>query len=156
MVRIALALSLVVLISGCCLKEIGIKPEANAVDIKKATLGDISVDVVFKFKDCCPSKEQEELAFKLQANVAEAFLSLVEECKKTGTVDPKRLDAFNKLVDLAHKTITDVILVCAMQHNKVVVAEAVQKELGLPKDTTEGWERVRNVNQQFEAWLAKK
>ena len=106
MKNVVLALTASLGLAACgCLEEVSLRPELTVSDVAKAQAGTGSVEVIWRFKDCCPSSEQEAIALRLQEGVAELWDRLVR-----GEVD---VDRYNTLVRAAHKAITEVILVCS-------------------------------------------
>lgn len=103
--RLAL-LAVAFLAASCgCIDEITLRPEMSVEDLALARTGAAAVDVTFKFKDCCPSSEQTDIALALQGSICELWDELV-----AGHVDLQR---YNDLVRAAHDSILQVILVCS-------------------------------------------
>jgi hypothetical protein len=94
----------IAILPSCCLETINMKPQMSTVDLKKATAGTANFDVVFTFKECCPSKKQKALALRLQERVGDLFDELLE-AKIT-------LDDYNSKIAAAEVAVTKVILVC--------------------------------------------
>jgi hypothetical protein len=85
-----------------------LRPELSVTELATARAGSGAVEVVWRFKDCCPSAEQEAVALQLQRGVEELWNQLV-----AGELE---LERYNGLVRAAHDAITQVILVCSAAH----------------------------------------
>jgi hypothetical protein len=126
--RIAVVLiSSTVLVSCCCLEEISIKPQVNGIDVKNGALASAFIETVFKFQECCPSKEQEQLALAIQTQLGNVFVELLKfrDTTKPSPADlDKAIDEYNKLAKVAEDTIKNVILVCrAKKENKPALVQ---------------------------------
>ncbi|HWB02966.1 MAG TPA: hypothetical protein VG796_08085 [Verrucomicrobiales bacterium] len=63
--------SLAFVISACCsLRKLTISPEISSADLKAKSFTGGKIPVTFEF-ECCPSKEQQAIALKLQQRVAQ-------------------------------------------------------------------------------------
>ncbi|MBI3582359.1 MAG: hypothetical protein HY096_00225 [Nitrospinae bacterium] len=104
------------LLGGCCLKSINLKPELNALDLKAVKAGSADFNVIFEFKDCCPTDKQKEIALKMQDSVQKDYEKL-----QKGEIT---LDKFNEAIKAAKDAIEGVILVCSANRSKEILPSA--------------------------------
>lgn len=127
--RLPIMLFVFLLISGCCLKSVNLKPELNAIDLKAAKAGSASFDAKFEFKDCCPTDKQKELALKIQDAVQRDYEKLLK-----GEIP---LDEFNNHIKAAKDAIESVILVCSAKAVAVKALEDREQKLKSAWDEVE-------------------
>jgi hypothetical protein len=106
------SIATLLLLPGCCLREIKLKPELGATDFAAAKAGTATFETTIAFKECCPTKEQKKLALDLQKKTAALYDRLL-----AGEIEIER---YNALINAANASITNVILIC----NAVKKAEA--------------------------------
>ena len=119
---------------SCCLSSIEIKPEMSALDLKTAQAGKLSVSAKFMFKDCCPTKQQENIALQIQQKIAELFDKVVR--------NEISLASYNEKVQAASNAIEKVVLVCKSR----TVGMAEQKI----DSEREAWNQLLNVLKMLE------
>lgn len=129
--RLSFAFLIFLFMEGCCLKSITLKPELNAVDLKTAKAGSANFEAKLDFKDCCPSKEQEALALKVQSAAQNLYDKLLN--------NEITLEEYNKKVQAAKDAIENVILVCSAKPVKIMAIGEREQKL------KEAWNEVEKV-----------
>lgn len=128
--------------TGCCLKELTLKSEINAVDLKAVSAGTIKPEVNFEFKECCPTSKQEKEALKLQSKLNDLF-----DKYANGQITSEQ---YNQIVKAAHDAINDVILVCnstngVQQKSLKSLTQPQNKEMQLE----DAWKNLEKVEQSL-------
>lgn len=124
-------LAIAVLMAGCCLQQLTLKPELSAADLKTLTAGNASVDVTLKFPECCPSRQQKDIALQLQQKVEQAYEQVL-----AGKI---QLEQYNAYVRAANDAIEGVILVC--KSHEQTLDGAPPRAAG----QADPWDKVRHV-----------
>lgn len=139
--RLLAPLSLFAALTACsCLEELHVKPELTASELEKAKLGGVALDVVWKFKDCCPTGEQRDVALALQRRIGDLFEEVV-----AGKIS---LERYNRLVRAAQNAITEVILVCAAQGKRA--PDPRLEEITRPEALQQAWRTCERVVEEIE------
>jgi hypothetical protein len=138
-IRSLCILLLLIGLSGCCLQSVKLKPQIDAIDLKAATAGSFSAETEFKFKECCPSKEQEKIALSIQAKIMGLYEKLLN--------DEISLEEYNQKVQAAADAIGKVVLACASTSKALPTTKSV---LNVPTmSLEEAWENLKHVNKKL-------
>ena len=129
--RLSFIFLIFLFLEGCCLKSVTLKPELNAVDLKTAKAGSANFEAKLDFKDCCPSKEQEALALKVQDGVQKLYDKLLN--------NEITLEEYNKKIQAAKDAIENVILICSAKPVKIMAIGEKEQKL------KEAWNEVEKA-----------
>jgi hypothetical protein len=109
------AASLLIGLQSCCLKQLELKPQYNVA----TSTG--SADIVFSFKECCPSPQQKKDALALGEKVSKAW-----DDRRAGRISDEE---YNQLENDAVKAINQVILVCESVNGQSTETPTLQRRL---------------------------
>lgn len=134
-VKIFLLATAIFGLSGCCMKSIQIKPQMDALDLQTAQAGSLSANIAIDFKECCPSKEQEAIALKMQSSMADLYTQLLN--------NEISQEDYNYKINAATNAIENVVLICAPK------SESKTKAFSLDRSLDEAWKELQRVNQEI-------
>jgi hypothetical protein len=135
--NLVFSIIIVLCFSGCCLKSISIKPEMSAVDVKNANIGVIKGDIDFVFKDCCPSKEEKQLALSIKKKAETLSDQLLAD-----EITPEE---YNMKIEAFHKGLAMVVYACASSTGK-----NLSSIMDGPAPTlNDAWLNLRKINESI-------
>ncbi len=126
-------------LSGCCLQSVRLKPQLDAINLATAKVGSFSAETEFKFKECCPSKEQEKIALSIQMKMTVLYEKLLN--------DEISLEEYNKKVQGAADAIGRVVLACASMNKPVSMNKSGLDDPMMSWD--KAWENLKQVDEKL-------
>ncbi|MDF1591602.1 MAG: hypothetical protein P1P89_08830 [Desulfobacterales bacterium] len=115
------------------------KPKLDAIDLKAAKVGSFSAETEFKFKDCCPSKEQEKIALSIQSKIVGLYEKLLN--------DEISIETYNQKVQAAADAIGKVVLSCALSSKELPLTKTVP--VIPPMSLEKAWENLKQVDRNL-------
>lgn len=136
----SLCLGLVLIgLSGCCLQSVKLKPQMDAIDLKTAKVGSFSAETEFKFKECCPSDEQEKIALSIQSKIVGLYEKLLN--------DEISIEEYNQKVQAAADAIGKVVLACASTSKALPTTKTLLTKPTMSLE--EAWENLKQVDRKL-------